>query len=359
MAYVALGLVFVVLLVRHIGASSFGLWSIASGMAAIAGIRTTSIHLALERFIPDFQSTGNRAGAFSMLRLVTTLKVTLAMLLGAGLFVLSQTISTVYGEAEIFELLRLFAFWLVADSIASIGRSLLFGLQEFRFRSAMTALQGAINVVTVLVAMATGAGIIFITVGFILSTLLPGALQLIVGLKLLRHIPVSSSAEPEQVPSRRVFRYALPLTVNQGLYLLYLNMGRLILGYWLGAQAAEYFSFALNIVERLTGVVVSISSVLLPSLVDLERRSERMLKERLAGKAVRYLSVAGAMFALILFIFSHEATLVMGGEEFLPAVLALQVLAFQPLFRLPSLVLSTFFLVGEDTGLLLLVSVLK
>lgn len=358
-AYVALGLVFAVLLVRHVGASSFGVWSIASGMAAIAGIGTTSINLALERFVPDCESTADRAGALSLLRLVATLKITLAILLGAGLFAVSRAISSVYGEAGLYELLRLFAFWLVADSIASVGRSLLFGLQEFKFRSAMTALQGAINVISVLVAMLVGVGIAFITVGFILSTFLPGVLQLIVGLKLLRRIPVSSISQPEQVSSRRVLRYALPLTVNQGLYMLYLNMGRLILGYWLGAQAAGYFSFALNIIERLTGVVVSVSSVLLPSLVDLERRSERILKEMLAGRAVRYLSVAGAMFALVLFIFSREVTLVMGGEEFLPAALVLQVLAFQPLFRLPSQVLSTFFLVGEDTGLLLLVSVLK
>lgn len=358
-AYVILGLAFMMLLVRHAGVTGFGVWSIAWAIASVAGIGTTALHLALERFVPEFAISGERRGALRLAGFVIAAKCALAGAIACILWVSAEAIGRLYSEPFLAGLLKLFALWLVADSVASLGRSLLFGLQRFGFRSWMTALQGTMNVAAVLLAMLLGRDLAFVTLGFVLSTFIPGASQLVFGLRLLWGLPDARQGTIGLRPLGRCLRYALPLTVNQGLYALYLNMGRLVLGYWLGAQAAGYFSFALNIVERLTGVVASVSSVLLPSLVQLAGQGQMAMRDHLVRKATQYLMALGALLALVLFVFSSELTLILGGSEYLPGLVVLQVLAFQPLFRFPSQVLSTVFLASERTNSLLVVSVLK
>ncbi len=354
-AYVFLGLLFMVMLVRHLGVAGFGTWSIAASIAATLSIGTTAYQLALERYIPEFARLGRRRPASQLLSAVLSMKLGLSLLIAAILYLLAGWFGGVFSVPEISGLLGLFSIWLVFDSLAAVGRSLLFALQEYWFRSLMTMLQGLINVVGTAVAIFSGGWLVFITVVFIVSTAVPALIQVVFGYKLVAGI-AEQRHDSESPFLSRSMRYMVPLTVNQGLYTLYLHMGRLVLGYTLGTQAAGLFSFALNLLERVTALISSMSSVVLPALVQATGSGEQGLVIEVNSRTVRYLTIISIFISVGLFAYAEELTLILGGPQYAGAVAALQIMALQPLFRFPAQGISNAFLLNENTKPLMFVS---
>ena len=180
-----LGTLFLLLFVRQVGSAGFGLWSIAYATASVASIATTGLHLTLERFLPEYLEQDDGVRARWLTSRVLSLKVALGVLAAGGLSAAAPLIAASFDRPELTLLIRLLALWLAADSVANCGRSLLLGLQEFPIRLACTSLQGLVNVATALAAVATGGGVVFISWGFVASTMAGGLPQLAFGYRLL------------------------------------------------------------------------------------------------------------------------------------------------------------------------------
>jgi O-antigen/teichoic acid export membrane protein len=355
----ALGTLFLLLFVRQVGSADFGLWSIAYAAASLASIATTGLHLTLERFLPEYLEQGDGIAARWLARRVLSLKVALGLLAAGGLSAAAPLIAASFDRPELTLLIRLLALWLAADSFANCGRSLLLGLQEFPIRLACTSLQGLVNVATALGAVATGGGVVFISWGFIASTVVAGLPQVALGYRLLltetkdQPMPARPAGEPS--PWRRVLRYGLPLTASGALYRLYLNMAKLVLGYMVGPQSTGIFSFASGILEKATGLSGSVTSAFLPSFSRLVARSGVPSLRRYSLPVFRISVLMAALTAVFLFMFAREVTLGLGGAEFAEAAVVLQILSFQAMLRIPGLSLSTllYALEATFTGLLI------
>jgi len=358
-----LGTVFLLLFVRQVGSADFGLWSIAYATAAVASIATTGLHLTLERFLPEYLEQGDGIRARWLTSRVLILKVALGVLAAGGLSAAAPLIAASFDRPELTLLIRLLALWLAADSIANCGRSLLLGLQEFPIRIACTTLQGLVNVVAALAAVVTGGGLVFITWGFVASTVVAGLPQVVIGYRLLltetkdRSMPTQPAGEPS--PWRRVLRYGLPLTASGALFQLYLSLAKLILGYMVGPQGTGIFSFASGILERFTALSGSATSAFLPSFSRLMARSDLASLRRYGLPVFRLSLLLAALTTVFLFTFAREITLGLGGHEFLGAAVVLQVLSFQAMLRIPALSLSSLLYAFEDAFTGLLINVVK
>ena len=358
-----LGTLFLLLFVRQVGSADFGLWSIAYAAASLASIATTGLHLTLERFLPEYLEQGNGIAARWLARRVLSLKVVLGLLAAGGLSAAAPLVAASFDRPELTLLIRLLALWLAADSFANCGRSLLLGLQEFPIRLACTSLQGLVNVATALGAVATGGGVVFISWGFIASTVVAGLPQVALGYRLLltetkdQPMPARPAGEPS--PWRRVLRYGLPLTASGALFQLYLNLAKLVLGYMVGPQSTGIFSFASGILERFTALSGSATSAFLPSLSRLMARSDLPSLRRYSLPVFRLSVLFAALTTVCLFTFAREITLGLGGREFLGAAVVLQVLSFQAMLRIPALSLSSLLYAFEAAFTGLLINVAK
>ena len=357
------GTVFLLLFVRRVGSTDFGLWSIAYATASVATIATTGLHLTLERFLPEYLEQGDGVRARWLAARVLALKVGLGLLAAGALAAAAPLIAASFGWPDLTLLIRLLALWVAADSAANFGRSLLLGLQEFPTRLACTSLQGLVNVATALAAVATGGGVVFITWGFVTSTVVAGLPQVALGYRLLlaetrdRRSPAEPAGEPS--PWRRVLRYGLPLTASGALFQLYLSLAKLVLGYMVGPQGTGIFSFASGILERATGLSGSATSAFLPSFSRLMARSDLSSLRRYGLPVFRLSVLLAALTTVFLFTFAHEITLGLGGREFLGAAAVLQVLSFQAMLRIPALSLSSLLYAFEAAFAGLLINVTK
>ena len=358
-----LGTLFLLLFVRQVGSADFGLWSIAYATASVASIATTGLHLTLERFLPEYLEQGDGITARWLTRRILSLKVALGVLAAGGLSAAAPLIAASFDRPELTLLIRLLALWMAADSVANCGRSLLLGLQEFPIRLACTSLQGLVNVAAALGAVATGGGVVFISWGFVASTVVGGLPQVALGYRLLlaetKDGPMPARPAREPSPWRRVLRYGLPLTASGAIFQLYLSLAKLILGYMVGPQGTGIFSFASGILERFTALSGSTTSAFLPSLSRLMARSDLPSLRRYGLPVFRLSLVLAGLTTVFLFTFAREITLGLGGREFLGAAVILQVLSFQAMLRIPALSLSSLLYAFEATFTGLLISVAK
>jgi O-antigen/teichoic acid export membrane protein len=358
-----LGTVFLLLFVRQVGSADFGLWSIAYATASVASIATTGLHLTLERFLPEYLEQDDGVRARWLTSRVLILKVALGVLAAGGLSAVAPLIAASFDRPELTLLIRILALWLAADSFANCGRSLLLGLQEFPIRLACTSLQGVVNVATALGAVATGGGVVFISWGFVASTMAGGLPQVVLGYRLLlaetgdQRRSAGLSGQPSAWP--RVLRYGLPLTASGAIFQLYLSLAKLILGYMVGPQGTGVFSFASGILERFTALSGSATSAFLPSLSRLMARSDVPLLQRYVLPVFRLSVLFAGLTTLSLFTFAREITLALGGSDFAGAAVLLQVLSFQAILRIPALTLSSLLYAFEATFTGLLISAAK
>ena len=358
-----LGTLFLLLFVRQVGSAGFGLWSIAYATASVASIATTALHLTLERFLPEYLEQDDGVRARWLVRRVLALKVGLGVVAAGMLAAAAPLIAASFGRSELTLLIRLLALWLAADSVASCGRSLLLGLQEFPIRLACTSLQGLVNVAAALAAVATGGGVVFISWGFVASTMAGGLPQLVLGYRLLlaetRDQRTSALPAGEPSPWPRILRYGLPLTASGAFFQLYLNLAKLILGYMVGPQGTGIFSFASGILERFTALSGSATSAFLPSLSRLMARSDLPSLRRYGLPVFRLSVLFAALTTAFLFTFAREITLALGGPDFAGAAVLLQILSFQAMLRIPALSLSSLLYAFEAAFMGLLINVAK
>jgi O-antigen/teichoic acid export membrane protein len=358
-----LGTIFLLLFVRQVGSTDFGLWSIAYAAASVATIATTGLHLTLERFLPEYLERRDARRARWLVRQVLMVKVALGVLAAGGLAAAAPAIAACFDRPELTVLIRLLALWLAADSVASFGRSLLLGLQEFPTRLACTTLQGLVNVATALTAVMTGGGIVFISWGFVVSTVVAGVPQVLLGYRLLltetRGWQTAELPDGEPSPWWRVLRYGLPLTAGGALFQLYLNTAKLVLGFLVGPQATGVFSFASGILEKATGLSGSATSAFLPSFSRLVARSDLPSLRRYSLPVFRFSVLMAVLTTVLLFTFAREVTLGLGGAEFAEAATVLQILSLQAMLRIPALSQSSILLALEAASTGLLISVAK
>jgi O-antigen/teichoic acid export membrane protein len=358
-----LGVIFLLLFVRQVGSTDFGLWSIAYAAASLAAIATTRLHLTLERFLPEYLEQGDGVRARWLAHHVLIAKLGLGMLAAGALAAVAPLIAASFDRPELTPIIRVLALWLVADSMANFGRSLLLGLQEFPTRLACTSLQGLVNVATALAALAANGGVIFISWGFVASTVVAGVPQVVLGYRLLlaetkgQRVTVRLADEPS--PWSRVLRYGLPLSASGALFQLYLSLAKLLLGYMVGPQGTGVFSFASGILEKVTGLSGSATSAFLPSFSRLMARSDLASLRRYSLPVFRISALMAALTTVFLFTFAREVTLGLGGDEFAEAAIVLQILSFQAMLRIPALSLSTLLYALEATFTGLLISTAK
>jgi O-antigen/teichoic acid export membrane protein len=149
----------------------------------------------------------------------------------------------------------------------------------------------------------------------------------------LRFLP-RRSAEAAEVPThRKIWDYVLPLLGARVFFLSGQHLNRLILGALMPARELGLASFALVTLERFIALAGSVSNALLPALSRLRGEGREETIEQVVTQGYRLVAGLSVAMAAGIFCLAREVTWISGGEEFIGAVVPLQVLSLIPLFR--------------------------
>ena len=107
---------------------------------------------------------------------------------------------------------------------------------------------------------------------------------------------------------------------------IYTNLDKVMLGFMKTNTDVGYYDASVKIKTILVGVVNSLGTVLLPRMSFYVEKGEKEAFQRTVTKAFRFVIVLASSLMIFFIIFARESILAISGNEFLPAVIPMQLL---------------------------------
>lgn len=107
---------------------------------------------------------------------------------------------------------------------------------------------------------------------------------------------------------------------------IYTNLDKVMLGFMKTNTDVGYYDASVRIKTILVSVVTSLGTVLLPRMSFYIEKGEKEAFNRTLTKAFRFVMVAATGLMVFFILFARESIVLLSGNEFLPAVLPMQLL---------------------------------
>ena len=131
------GLVYFALLLRWLGPTKYGIMTLALSFAGLATVLTGNFEAFLERYAAEYQAHGQlrtlRRAQLQAMGMKLALGALAALALGAG----AELIAHQFRVPELAPLLPLLSLMVLLEGLSTTGRATLYGLQQFRWMSAV------------------------------------------------------------------------------------------------------------------------------------------------------------------------------------------------------------------------------
>lgn len=107
---------------------------------------------------------------------------------------------------------------------------------------------------------------------------------------------------------------------------IYTNLDTVMLGFMKSDEEVGYYNAAVKIKTLLVGVVTSLGTVLLPRASYYIEQGKKKEFLAIAHKAIHFVLLMALPFTLFFMLYAREGVLLLSGQEYLPAVLPMQVI---------------------------------
>jgi O-antigen/teichoic acid export membrane protein len=327
----ASSLIFMPMLIRAFGVHDFGLFLLASSIAAYASLVDFGVGTALIKHVAERSASEDKEG------LGKHISTSLAFYIVAGLFIAAvlgglalMTDSLFNVSADGARLLRNLLLVVAAFSLwtwpATTGGLVLAGLQRYTV-SAMTAIAVAIaNVGVILLVLATGQGPLALLLGQSVVAAIAAGVNILLARKAVVGVRVRpGDADLAVLKDIMSFSWAIFL-LQICTIIIYQQTDRVILGVFLGASAITLYESAGRMQGLVTQVTQFATSAVLPfaSQLDAEKRSASL--QTLFLRGTKY--VMGLVLPVVvgLMILAKPILAAWLGPEFARQALAAQIL---------------------------------
>jgi PST family polysaccharide transporter len=354
------GTLYFALLLRWMGPTKYGIITLALAFAGLATLAAGNFEVYLERYAAEYLAHGRFATLRRAHLIALTVKLALGVFAALLLAALAPWLAHQFAMPELAVLLPVLTALVITDGFATTARATLFGLQRFRWVSALSVLFHVAKTAMVGILWWSHRGLLELATGLAVLSLAQGALMALVPLAMLRGgRDLDGHPTPPGELMRSMVRYCLPLLGARAAFTSGQNLGKVVLGKLLSAEHLGYFSYAFQTVERFVELFSVLSTSLLPSLTHLVARRERERLVHVFDQAFRLVQVAALLVSLGLVVFASEVTVLVASSMFLPAVPVLRILALVPLVRTAHQPFTSLFQAMRQPATVLRLALLK
>ncbi len=330
------GFLYVALVLRWLGPTKYGIMALALAFTGLATATNGNLEEFLERYGAEYEVRGLVLTLRRAHLLALGLKLGLSLVASAILLALAPLLATQFNMPELATLIPLLVATVVFDPLCSTGRSTLFGIQQFRWVSALAVLFHLAKTAMVGLLWWTRHGLVSLAIGFSVLSVAQGLVQTAIPLWMMRRAEDREPPSPER-GSRALLRsmlsYCLPLLGARVTFLSGQNLSKIILGKLFDPSDLGYFTFAAQTIERFVQLAQALSTSLLPSLTQLVVRGEHGPLRKGFDQALRLVQTAAFTLSFGLFVFARELTLFWASPLFEHAIPILRVMALVPIAR--------------------------
>ncbi|MBV9803179.1 MAG: oligosaccharide flippase family protein [Solirubrobacterales bacterium] len=251
-------------LVRKLGASGYGIYSLAYSIGGLALLPAgLGLPTAVGRFLADHRSDVGQMRA--ILALGLKLQVPAALVSGAGLFALAGAIADAYGHPALGWPLRWMGCAVVAQAIFGLFTSTCMSIRRISGSLWMVVIESAIETFAAVALVLAGAG----AAGALLGKAIGYAVAAVAGFVLVSRLLGGMRRRgvlPSAVHTRSIVSYAGVLFVVNATWQAIAQMDILLIGALLSSAAVGSFGAVLKILTLLGYLGIAVSGGVAPRL---------------------------------------------------------------------------------------------
>ena len=301
-----------ILLTRTLGAASYGVYSYAQTILSVVGVfARLGVTQSIMRFVPEFKDEKSTQGSYVTIAFSTS--IVGAIVVSILLFSFAGKINHLTLENPLLtDILRIFALFLPLQvsiqAISNTFRAFEDAKNQIFIRDVLVPV---LNVVSVAIALVLGATIVGASGAVAFAGLLAVAISLSL---LINRTDIDVNFDINRSELYRYYHFSVPLTLTAAGSLLYTNIDRLMIGYFLGDVEVGIYAVAIGL-ATVTGLALSGLNQLFPPIASkLHSRHEREELQKVFQTVTRWSFTLCLLPAVLLYTFRFEVLWLFGSE---------------------------------------------
>lgn len=300
------------ILSRSLGAGGFGVYSYARTLLSIVGVfARLGVTESVMRFVPEFEEDTHKRNKYLSIAFSTSV---VGSIVGAVLlFSFSDVISSLTLDTPLLSgVLKIFAIFLpiqvLTQAISNTFRAFERADYHIFIRDVLIPV---LNVISVAVAIFLGATIIGVSATIVFS----GGIVLLLSIVLLfKKIDVGINISLDKREAYEYYNFSVPLTLTAAGSLLYTQVDRLMVGYFLGDVEVGVYSIAIAL-ATVTGLALTGLNQLFPPIASkLYAQSNRAELQKTFSTVTRWGFTVCLLPATYLIAFRSDVLSIFGSE---------------------------------------------
>jgi O-antigen/teichoic acid export membrane protein len=321
-------------LVRRLGASGYGIYSLAYSIGGLALLPAgLGLPTAVGRFLADHRT--NLGQLRAILALGMKIQAPAALVTGVVLFALSGTIADAYGHPALGWPLRWMACALVAQSMFGFFTSTFMSIRRNSASLWMVVIESATETAAAVGLVLAGAGAAGALLGKAIGYLVATAAGFVLVSRLLGGLR-QRVAVPSAVRARSIVSYAGALFVVNATWQAIAQVDILLIGALLSTAAVGSFSAVLKILTLLGYLGIAVSGGVAPRLSLGGGEPDT----RAFNAALRYLVIAQGVVIAPMLVWSKPIVGLLLGPGYSSSPQILRVLTVQAFVSAPAALVS-------------------
>jgi O-antigen/teichoic acid export membrane protein len=293
------------LIVNHLGASAYGVWTLLVTLTAYLGLLDLGIRSAVTRYVARYESGGDHGAAIQIVSTALAIFVAMAGCALAASLALGLVAPSVFHIPAEY---RVSAVIVAVLAGASTGVALvngafggvIVGLQRFDLACEVDVATTLVRAALVLGVIRYGGGLVELAVAQFVASLAGAILTLWLGLRILPGLRLRPAWSRSHL--RLIVSYGGYAFVAQLASAAIDRTGVIVIGAFLPMTAVTVFAIASGLIDYARALVGGIRTTLAPRASALEGRGQRDALRDLALQGARYCSLLvvpiAATFAL-------------------------------------------------------------
>lgn len=313
------------LVARHLGRSVYGEYAIVTAyLGAFAVAADWSLYLLVVKAIGANTGLEERSKAFGKITAFRLLLAVPCLIIGLLLLVFFPYSDIVKLSIEIGSL----AF--LATSISQLINGVFQAELKSYLNASLDLVYRLLLLISVIVAVYLGHGLLFIVAGMIVSAVMVFAAGILI---VKPYTPVKLSyIRLSRQEASEIFHQSWALGLNGIFSNLLYRIDILILPLFLTTALVGVYALPEKIMEVISYLSIAFVGSIFPIINRYYLAGDRKAVQGVTERSISFLMIMGAFFTGFVFVFARQIVQIAGGSSYIDSILPLRIMAFYPIF---------------------------
>jgi O-antigen/teichoic acid export membrane protein len=308
------------IMARYLGPDGLGLFSMVTMIAGtIALVVGVGIDGAVVKYVAEYKNDKSKLHAILSSAFITV--AILGVVASIVLFMLSDKLAGIFDMPSLSYLLKIYAFVLPFSLVYGVILGSLNGLREMKYYSLFNTLNGIMIFLFIVTFLFLGFGVVGAVIGDMLALIVVLIIAGVITRKFV-HFTITDYRKN----TKKLTSFGSRLMGVSSINLLYTQADILLIGYFLTVSDVGYYAAAVSLSRFFWRVPQSVQMVTYPATSEYLSEGKQESLNKMIDKSMKYSACILLITGLGVWFFAKDIVTFLFGDEFIYAVLPLQIL---------------------------------